>query len=94
VANRMRVKDLGEPNVDGSPATLINRLHRCRAFRDVGGLSQYLARSGHTRNEKLWIVAHALSEVLPGGDKEQQLLQGLLKQRNKPEEAMAEGRLL
>lgn len=96
VAKRMRIKDLGEPNVDGSPATLIDTVHRCCTFRDkgdVGGLSEYLARSGHGRNEKLWTVAQAISEVLPDGDKEKQLLQGLLNQRDKVAEAMAEERL-
>ena len=96
VAKRMRIKDLGEPNVDGSPATLIDTLHRCCAFRDKGdraGLSEYLARSGHGRNEKLWTVAQAVSEVLPDGDKEKQLLQGLLNQRDKIDEALAEERL-
>ncbi len=96
VAKRMRIKDLGEPNVDGSPATLIDTLHRCCAFRDkgdTGGLSEYLARSGHGRNEKLWTVAQAISEVLPDGDKEKQLLQGLLNQRDKIDEALAEERL-
>ena len=96
VAKRMRIKDLGEPNVDGSPATLIDTLHRCCAFRDkgdTGGLTEYLARSGHGRNEKLWTVAQAISEVLPDGDKEKQLLQGLLNQRDKIDEALAEERL-
>ena len=96
VAKRMRINDLGEPNVDGSPATLIDTLHRCCAFRDkgdAGGLSEYLARSGHGKNEKLWTVAQAISEVLPDGDKEKQLLQGLLNQRDKIDEAMAEERL-
>ena len=95
-AKRMRINDLGEPNVDGSPAPLIDALHRCCAFRDkgdTGGLSEYLARSGHGRNEKLWTVAQAMSEVLPDGDKEKQLLQGLLNQRDKVEEEMKEGRL-
>ena len=96
VAKRLRINDLGEPNVDGSPAPLIDALHRCCAFRDKGdttGLSEYLARSGHGRNEKLWTVAQAISEVLPDGDKEKQLLQGLLNQRDKVEEDMKEGRL-
>jgi putative DNA methylase len=96
VAKRMRINDLGEPNVDGSPAPLIDVLHRCCAFRDKGdtaGLSEYIARSGHGRNEKLWTVAQAISEVLPDGDKEKQLLQGLLNQRDKVEQDMKEGRL-
>jgi putative DNA methylase len=95
-AKRMRISDLGEPNVDGSPAPLIDALHRCCAFRDkgdTGGLSEYLARSGHGRNEKLWTVAQAMSEVLSDGDKEKQLLQGLLNQRDKIDEALAEERL-
>lgn len=96
VAKRMRINDLGEPNVDGSPVTLIDTLHRCCTFHDkadTGGLSEYLARSGHGRNEKLWTVALAVSEVLHDGDKEKQLLQGLLNQRDKIDEAMSEGRL-
>ncbi|MCK4659703.1 MAG: hypothetical protein KAV82_09310 [Phycisphaerae bacterium] len=71
-------------------------LHRCCTFRDkgdTGGLSEYLTRNGHGRNEKLWTVAQAISEVLPDGDKEKQLLQGLLNQRDKVEEEMEEGRL-
>jgi hypothetical protein len=40
----------------------------------MGGLSEYLARSGHGKSEKLWTVAQAVSEVLPDGDKEKQPL--------------------
>ena len=79
----------------GGLPPLIDVLHRCCAFRDkgdTGGLAEYLARSGHGRNEKLWTVAQAISEVLPDGDKEKQLLQGLLNQRDKIDEAMAEER--
>ena len=47
---------------------------------------------GHT--EKRRTVAQAISEVLPDGDKEKQLLQGLLNQRDKVEEEMKEGRLV
>ncbi len=39
------------------------------------------------------MVAQAVSEVLPDSDKEKQLLQGLLNQRDKVEEDMKEGRL-
>ena len=82
-------------STDGRDArpTLIDTLHRCCAFRDTGGLSEYLARSGHGRNEKLWTVAQAVSEVLPDGDREKQLLTGLLNQRDEIDEALAEGRL-
>ena len=61
--------------------------------RNTGGLSEFLGRSGHGKSEKLWTVAQAVSEILPDGDKEKQRLQGLLNQRDKVEEALAEGRL-
>ena len=90
---------------DGRDArpTIIDVLHRCCAFHDLpasrqgkgdrAGLSDYLARSGHGRSEKLWTVAQAISKVLPDGDKEKQLLHGLLNQRDKVEDEMKEGRL-
>ena len=48
---------------------------------------------GHDRNAKLWTVAQAVSEVLADGDQEKQLLQGLLNQRDKIDEGLAEERL-
>jgi len=96
IAKRMRIKDLGDPNVDGTPASIIDALHRCCAYRDKSdsaGLAEFLARSGHGRNHALWTVAQAISEVLPDGDKEKQLLQGLLNQRDGIERAMSEGKL-
>jgi adenine-specific DNA methylase len=92
ITKRMRIKDLGDPNVDGSPASTIDVLHRCCGYRDRGdtaGLAEFLGRSGHAKSEKLWTVAQAISEVLPDGDKEKQLLQGLLNQRERVEKDMA-----
>jgi hypothetical protein len=81
----MKIKDLGEPKADSAPASLIDVLHRLCAFRDRGeqaAAGEFLARSGHTRSEKLWLVAQAVSEILPDGNKEKQLLLGLLNQRD------------
>ena len=94
VEKRKKIKDLGEPGSTGSPASLIDVLHRLCAFRDKGdtaGMPEFLARSGQGQNPALWLVAQALSEVLPDGDKEKQLLQGLLNQKDRLEEA--QGRL-
>jgi putative DNA methylase len=94
VEKRKKIKDLGEPSPTGSPASLIDVLHRLCAFRDKGdtaGMAEFLARSGQGQNPALWLVAQALSEVLPDGDKEKQLLQGLLNQKDRLEEA--QGRL-
>lgn len=84
IAKRMKIKNLGEPKADGVPSSLIDVLHRLCAFRDKGdatGAGEFLARSGHGKSQTLWLVAQAVSEILPDGDKEKQLLQGLLNQR-------------
>jgi len=90
IAKRMRVKTLGEPTADGASASLIDVLHRMCAFREKGdtqGMAQFLGQSGHANNPTLWLVAQAISEILPDGDKEKQLMQGLLNQREGLEEA-------
>jgi hypothetical protein len=92
----MRIKDVGEPNDDGTPASLIDVLHRLCMFRDKGnneGMAEFLARSGQGRNPNLWLVAQAVSEILPDGDKEKQLMQGLLNQRDQLEKAGREAKL-
>ena len=81
---------------DWDEVALIQSPRRCFASRtegDVDELSECLGHSGDGRNEKRWTVAQAISEVLPDGDKEKQLLQGLLNQRDKVEEEMKEARL-
>jgi len=88
VAKRMKMKDLGEPNADSTPASLIDVLHRLCVFREKGdtqGMAEFLSRSGQGKNPTLWLVAQAVSEILPDGDKEKQLMQGLLNQREKLE---------
>lgn len=94
VAKRMKVKELGEANADGSPASLIDVLHRMCVFReknDTNGMAEFLARSGQSGNQSLWLVAQAISEILPDGEKEKQLMQGLLNQKDTLEDA--KGRL-
>jgi putative DNA methylase len=96
VAKRMKIKNLGEPNTDTTPASLIDVLHRLCVFReknDTEGMTEFLGRSGQGRNSNLWLVAQAVSEILPDGDKEKQLMQGLLNQRDQLEEAGRQGKL-
>jgi hypothetical protein len=96
VAKRMKIKNLGEPEATGTPASLIDVLHRMCVFREKGdteGMGEFLIRSGQAQNPALWLVAQAVSEILPDGDKEKQLMQGLLNQRDKLEEAGREQRL-
>jgi len=48
---------------------------------------------GGCRNETSWLGAQAVSEILRDGDKERQLLQGLLNQRDGIVEAAREAKL-
>ncbi|MBV8611619.1 MAG: hypothetical protein JO034_29770, partial [Singulisphaera sp.] len=96
VEKRKKIKDLGEPNPTGTPASLIDVLHRLYAFREKGdstGMAEFLARSGQGQNPALWLVAQAVSEILPDGDKEKQLMQGLLNQKDLLDQTDAQGRL-
>jgi hypothetical protein len=96
VAKRMKIKDLGDQNADGSPASLIDVLHRLCVFReknDTDGMAQFLGRSGHGNSPNLWVLAQAISESLPDGDKEKQLMQGLLNQKERLEQLAEQGRL-
>ncbi len=88
IEKRKKIKDLGEPSPAGAPASLVDVLHRLCAFREKGdtdGMAEFLARSRQGQNPALWLVAQAISEILPDGDKEKQLMQGLLNQREKLE---------
>ena len=96
IAKRMSIGNLGEPQTDGSPSSIVDVLHRMCSYRDKGdtiALTEFLARSGHGRNETLWLVAQAISEILLDGDKEKQLLQGLLNQRDGIMEAARDKKL-
>jgi adenine-specific DNA methylase len=60
IGKRIKVKNLGEPNVNGASASLIEVLHRMCAFREMGdtpGMAEFLGRSGHANNHSLWLVA-------------------------------------
>jgi hypothetical protein len=96
IAERVKIKDLGDPAGDGRPASVVDVLHRLCALREKGDsivMGEFLSRSGQTNNQSLWTVAQAMSEILPDGDKEKQLLQGLLNQRDGLMEAARQGTL-
>ena len=74
----------------------IDVLHRMCAFRDKGdtpGMGEFLGRSGHANNHSLWLVAQAVSEILPDGEREKQLMQGLLNHKEGLEEATRQAKL-
>jgi putative DNA methylase len=45
---------------------------------DKNKIKDVLEETGYASNEIFWLVAQAISEILPDGDKEKQLLQGFL----------------
>jgi hypothetical protein len=64
-------------------------------FREKGdteGTAEFVARSGLARNHNLWLLAQAVSEILPDGDKEKQRMQGLLNQKVQRERVDEQGR--
>lgn len=75
-----RNENLGEPE-GGIPAPLIDVIQRACVLwerEERVALSEFLNRALMGRDETFWSVAQSLSEILPDGSKEKQLLQGLL----------------
>ena len=65
----------------GNFANMIDVLHACLLYWDQNdkmAISKVLNETGHMNNNDFWQVAQAISEVLPEGDKERQMLQGFL----------------
>ncbi len=76
-----QIADFGERRSDGSPAPLIDVLHRCELLWATGmqdDLADYLAEFSPDDREALRRVAQALVDVLPRGDGEKQRLEGFL----------------
>jgi len=78
---RAKSKDLGEPRA-GLRAPMIDVIHKACILWEKNNrkaLTDLIENSGYSGDiEALWNVAQAVSEILPDGDKEKQLLQGLL----------------
>jgi len=66
------------------PENMIDVLHRALIYWERGetaAVKELLKETGMGENPAFWQAAQALSEVLPEGDKEKQMLQGLLYSR-------------
>jgi hypothetical protein len=91
-----RNEDLGEPE-GGVPAPLIDVLQRACVLwerEERVALSEFLNRALMGRAATFWSVAQSLSEILPEGDKEKQLLQGLLVSQDRLPEVPRQEQLL
>jgi len=74
----------------GPSAMMVDVLHRCLLLwqrSDRKAIGELLMTSGYGAKDIFWQVAQAISEVLPEGDKERQLLQGFLYGRQQYEAA-------
>ncbi len=95
-ARVQRNEDLGEPE-GGVPAPLIDVLQRACVLwerEERVALSEFLNQALMGRDETFWSVAQSLSEILPDGDKEKQLLQGLLVSQDRLPEVPRQDQLL
>ena len=75
----------GKSLFDDEPENMIDILHKGAIYWENGktsDLKNLLKEIGIGENPAFWQTAQALSEVLPEGDKEKQMLQGLLYSRN------------
>jgi hypothetical protein len=60
---------------------MVDILHACLILWEKNQrqkINEILVNTGQLHNNSFWQVAQALSEVLPPGDKEKQMLQGFL----------------
>ncbi|WP_227763401.1 DUF1156 domain-containing protein [Zhaonella formicivorans] len=65
----------------GKLDNMVDVLHACLILWEKNQrqkITEILTTTGHLHNNAFWQVAQALSEVLPPGDKEKQMLQGFL----------------
>jgi len=62
-------------------SSMVDVLHACLLYwekNDKKALASILDEYGYLKNDAFWRVAQSISEVLPEGDKEKQMLQGFL----------------
>jgi len=65
----------------GEAPTMIDVIQQCLLFWEDGdrlAISKLLESSGYRNNNDFWRVTQSISDVLPEGEKEKQLLQGFL----------------
>ena len=87
---RKFLEKLTNPSSWTSNPHLIDILHACLLCweqNDRKTISEILQITGNHNNNAFWQVAQAISDVLPDGDKEKQMLQGFLYGRESYEKA-------
>ncbi|MFB6272857.1 MAG: hypothetical protein ABEL51_08200 [Salinibacter sp.] len=80
-----------------SPANMVDALHHACHLWETGqseALQRFLGESGYGQRNAFWQFAQAIAECLMDGNKEKQLLEGLLMGKDKYEDATGEQRLI
>lgn len=75
-------------------SSMVDVLHACLLLWERGDrrrITEVLEETGYLDNPAFWQVAQAISEVLPPGDKEKQMLQGFLYGRESYQKGTSEG---
>lgn len=73
-------------------SSMVDVLHACLLLWEKNSrkrLTEVLESTGHLYNNTFWQVAQSISEVLPPGDKEKQMLQGFLYGRESYQKAQS-----
>jgi len=74
-------RERGSNFLEQEPESMVDILHQALLLwerNDRPGIRKLLEETGHLGNNDFWQLAQAISEVLPDGDKEKQMLQGFL----------------
>ncbi|MGE5588605.1 MAG: DUF1156 domain-containing protein [Clostridia bacterium] len=75
-------------------SNMVDILHACLLLWEKNNrkrITELLESTGHLHDNAFWQVAQSISEVLPPGDKEKQMLQGFLYGRESYQKAEARG---
>lgn len=75
-------------------SNMVDVLHACLLLWEKNNrkrITELLESTGHLHDNAFWQVAQSISEVLPPGDKEKQMLQGFLYGRESYQKAEARG---
>jgi len=70
-----------EEPISGEAPTMIDVIQQCLIFWEESnriGIAKLLETSGYRDNNDFWRVTQSISDVLPDGEKEKQLLQGFM----------------
>lgn len=89
----LEARERGNELLKRNPENMVDILHQVLILwsqNDRKVITEVLTKTGQLHNNDFWQLAQAISEVLPEGDKEKQMLQGFLYGKDSYEKAEVE----